>query len=367
MRIFLFILLISSGLSSYANMASPFKKGTRAATVLTSKDIDILKEKLSITINKDFSTAYYIVEYTINTEKEGKQIPLLFLAKDFKEGFKIFLDDKEISLSNIPENYLSPSNSPFSGFSSSFNDSVNAFSYTEIKWDEKSSESYKFSDLKYFEVDLAKGKHTIRVEYIADAWSNRSGWVKDYSYHYSLSPAKYWRSFGELEVVLNGTLIKGTLNTNIGKPNNGSLDSIAVWHFTKLPADFLKITCTPEISSLAKRLLYLGPRGITLIIALILILLHIIAIKRFRLSNPSKPSWVVIVGSILLPLLVFFIFLYSFGLIDKAIGPAASHYHGYAFMAIVFYPVVMPVYWLVMWLLDKAFKKKNGSGEYKIS
>jgi hypothetical protein len=62
---------------------------------------------------------------------------------------------------------------------------------------------------------------------------------------------------------------------------------------------------------------------------------------------------VLITGSVIIPLIVLVFYIYSFDLIDDAIGTAASRYHGYTFLVMIFYPVLAPFYGLVMWLFSK--------------
>jgi len=61
-----------------------------------------------------------------------------------------------------------------------------------------------------------------------------------------------------------------------------------------------------------------------------------------------------IVGSITNPLIILLGFIYSFDLIDFAIGEESSKYHGYIVLAILIYPILLAVYWVTMWLIDRA-------------
>ena len=97
--IFIIVLIVNS---CFANMASPMRKGTSISTVFTSKNIDILNEKIYFKPNKEFKIGSYLIEYHIKTDTSGKQIPLLFYAIDYKENFKVFIDNQEIQLSKLP-------------------------------------------------------------------------------------------------------------------------------------------------------------------------------------------------------------------------------------------------------------------------
>lgn len=339
---------------SFANMASPIREGTLSSSAFSSKNIDILKEKILISVDSQFNTALFSVEYSIKTDSEGRQIPLLFHATDYNGQFKVWVDDKEITILPIPNDYLEIPNSLFHNFSHIFHGS----NQVTIYWEEHSGFVYTINDLKYFETFLTKGEHKIRIEYLANVWTDLHQWVKNYSFRYSLSPAKFWKSFGTLEVTLNTSKFKNQFTTNLGPPTFNSSNSNFVWTFKKLPGNYLEVNYTPQLSSKAKMLLTIGTNNLTLFFALAVALVHIIFTRRFRKHNVhNKYSWVLIAGSIVVPFLVLFFNMYSYIIIDNAIGEEASRYHGYTFFIMVLYPIIMPVYWVLLWLSDKFHKK----------
>lgn len=73
--------------SAKANMASPFIEGTKAASAISSRHVDILHESIFIQIDENFHTAKYKVEYMIKSDVVGKQIPLLFVPLTIKTTF----------------------------------------------------------------------------------------------------------------------------------------------------------------------------------------------------------------------------------------------------------------------------------------
>jgi hypothetical protein len=348
------VLLLLVGHLCIANMASPLQEGTISSSAFSSKDIDILKEKINLLISKDFTGGgYYTIEYFIKTQTEGKQIPLLFHAADYSGDFKVWVDGKEIQLLDIPDGMVTSANSPFEKFSNSFEHNSGKDGVA-ISWSKGAGFVYQLSDLKYFEIDLTKGEHKILVQYAAKVWTYHSEWVNEYSFRYSLSPAKFWKSFGSLEITVDASNCGLPLTSNLGTPTLGKLDSIAYWKFDKLPQDFFEICNTPHISPTAKTMIAINPLGLTVLISIIISLLHIISIKRRRKAMPDdKNSWVVIVGSIVNPFLFIIIYMLSFSLIDKTIGPDAANRHGYTFLAIIFYPILLPIYWLLMRFVDR--------------
>lgn len=340
-------------------MASPIREGTSTSTAFSSRDINIAKEIIHLKIDNDFNTAKYVIEYFIKTDIAGKQVPLLFYAKDYNENFKVWVDDVETEILDIPAEYTDTKKEPFQSFSNSFSTPAyeHATPTVTIYWQKNYGNNYEINELKYFEPNLSKGEHKIRVEYEAEAWTDVSDWIKEYSFRYSLSPAKYWKSFGTLEITVDAVSCKSSINTNLGKPTNGKLDSIAFWKFDTLPADFIIVSHIPKISQLAELLIAIDPFGLTILFAIILIVLHFFSIKKYRKNNPSKKySLVVIIGSLVIPFIVLFFYVMSYGIIDNVIGVEAGRRHGYTFLVIIFYPILLVIYWLIMWLIDRKIK-----------
>jgi hypothetical protein len=344
----------------FANMASPIWQGTKSGTVFSSKDVDILKERIHVTINKDFQTANYKIEYFISSDMEGNQIPLLFHAEDYKDEFRVWIDNKRVSLSYLPTFYKATKDSLVKQFSSSFRNSSTADEpQVSIMWSEHEGSTYDYKDLKYFEIDLSKGEHIIRVEYVADVWTDNSDWVKEYNFNYSLSPARFWRSFGSLEVTVKCPEFNQLIKTNLGQPKIKSSDSL-YWQLKKLPADFFTIAYIPNISNFSKMLIKIGPIGLTVIFALLIIFLHSYHIFIYRKSHLEvKYSWVVIAGSIINPLVILIGYMSSYSLIESSIGKDAGSPGGYLFLCILLYPIALPIYWLLMGDIDRKIKKNR--------
>lgn len=357
----LIFFLLLFGQLAQANMSSPIWEGTMTSSAFTSKDINILSEIIQIKIDKDYKTAKFIVEYTILSDISGRQIPLLFYAQDYKDSFFVWVDNKRVSIQTIPEKYTHFDNSPFSGFSSSKDDNNrnNERDEVTIYWWKNSGFVYKLNDLKYFETDIAKGLHKVRVEYSANVWTNISGWIKQYSFRYSLTPAKFWKSFGTLVISVEQEGNVRQLSTNIGEPIEKAYKAKNSWTFAKLPDDYLEFSYTPKANNLAKALITIQPFGLSIIAGVILFALHLFFSFRYRRQFVNKKySPVVILGSLLIPFLILLSYMYSYDIIDNAIGEEAGRHHGYVFLVIIFYPVLLAIYWTTLWLLDRRQKRK---------
>ncbi|PHR48067.1 MAG: hypothetical protein COA32_05955 [Fluviicola sp.] len=340
-------------------MASPVSPGTKIASPLTSASIDIIKERIFIKPDKNFKTALFTIEYYIKSDKQGQQIPLLFYALDFREDFKVWIDDQEIHLKNIPEDLLIQDSSLLFDFNHLFDSTYNSYSDNELFLNYGSWNNYylNIEDLKYFETEITKTYHIVRVEYKANRWVDHSGWIKQYSFRYALSPAKYWKSFGELEVTIDGSNFKGELTTNLGDPIVDELSQKAYWKFSSLPKDVLEINYKPK--SFSENTLKSIPFFTSILLGILLTVIHYFIIKRYRQKNPrSKFSYPFLIGSFLVPLFALMGFSYSYDIIDSFIGEHASKYHGYIFIYNFSYPFILVIYLLSMSLLDKDMKKK---------
>jgi hypothetical protein len=342
---YFFLIVLLLPFSMGANMRSPGEQGgnPKSGFAVTSKDIDIRHESIIITPNKDFTTAKFEIAYHIETDKAGVQIPLVFYASEFREDFKVWVDGNPIRIKffNRHESYVnSSSNEPFTHNK-----------YPGIGF-------WKPEELKYFEVNLTKGKHTIQVSYTADVTEYLRGWVKNYSVGYELWPAKYWKSFGTLTVSINNA--KGTvLKTNLGEPTDGSLENnIATWKFKSLPADEILLYHEADVPRFAQILIAISPFGLMLIVAALLFIIHLAIIWFLRRASRRKYKWALITGSIVFPFIALISYMYFYDLIDSIIGENATRYHGYTFLIMFLYPVVMPVYLFILWLITDVIAKR---------
>lgn len=358
MRFKIFALALFIGQLCFANMASPLRPGTQTATPFISENVDIISENILIIPDEKFQTAKFQIEYHIQSSKSGSQIPLLFYAVDFREDFRIWIDDEEIRLSPIPEQYFEIHGTPFNDFS---------YLFSKPSWsdDEKTHANRSLfegfyvttNDLKFFQTALSEGEHIIKVEYLADVWVDHNDWVKKYSFRYLLSPAQLWKSFGNLTITIDSKNLAHGYTTNLGE-HSSKIHSKSTWIFSAIPTDVLKIEYQPEINPIATMLITLSPFGMTIIIGVLFLLLHLLLMKLYRNKRPNhRFSWPVIIGSIVFPFLTLLGFTFSFNVIDAYIGNHASQYHGYTFLVFFIYPVITPIYWIAMWLIDQSFKE----------
>ena len=335
-------------------MASPYVQGTKSSSIFVSENVEVVEEKIKIKIDNTFQQAKYVIKYKLKVLKSGVQIPIVFQAKNYKNGFKVYLNDKRIEEERLPPQYIAPPER-FENFKYLSKENYEV----TIWWTENSGIVENLQNLKYFETDLPKGEHDVKIEYVSTPMLDKSKWVNEYVFQYALSPAKHWKKFGKLEIELDASEFSEKITTNLGEPKIGNKGEIGVWNFNGIPENSIEIKYIPKVSWLTKLLITIGPFGIALTMGILMCIVHLNSIKRNRKRSKSKYSWIVFVGSILIPLLFFILWMYAYDLIDIIIGEEAGGRHGYVFLTLFLYPIVMIGYLLITWQLD-LYWKRNG-------
>ncbi len=363
------ILLLSLFISLFANanMAQPkpemFKYYTVHGNPFLSEYVHIEHEDLQIKIDELFEFAHYKVTYHINAEKDGIQIPFLFMANDFTSDFTVFIDGKKVEIKYMPQFEDGLKETKFVAFSdvygklmnTSFADLGNDFGYY-----------VDLEDMLYFEADISKGKHVILVEYNATYNNITDGYINDKTFQYALAPAKYWKSFGTLDVTIDASAIEAPQNklaiaVNLPFDHSGNINKISKWHFDSLPTNIIEIKKYEKPSDVAQFLIDLDATGLAYIFGFILIPLHLFLVYRYRKNNPTKKiSIAVVLGSFIVPLILVLTGFIHLFLLQNALGDlyAKRMGAGLYFMVAFTYPIWVIVYGLIVWVFDRIIKKR---------
>lgn len=341
-----------------ANMASPILRGTTGVNPFLSKYADITYERILIVPDKDFETAFFRIEYTIHTDKLGQQVPLLFYASDFEDNFRVWMDEQEVFAMPVRSSYRMD-------FGTGLNDFDSLYFHTDavvelVKNEPLDNDLHLDSeDLQFFEVNMSKGNHLFRIEYTATNWQDRSDWISNYCFRYVLAPAKYWKSFGGLEIIVdNSNFSHGVELALSGKTfvEAGQKDTLT---FSNLPGDILYLNFSPKMGKFTTFLTKSDPLYFGTACGILLLGLHLMCMKFYRRKYPNKRfSWVMIAGSFLVAFLVPFISMMYYELVDTIIGPYASRFHGYTFFILLLFPPLLFVYWAAMWRVDNWFARR---------
>lgn len=338
----------------FANMASPYIHGSNNVAPITSRNIDITRELLVITPSTDFETAAFSIDYYINTDTAGLQIPLLFVAAGYKDSMTITIDGIAVQSQNLLLSHkLDQGKLSFYGFDKLL-DTVGGRQNVKVTWEDGSATYYDLAELEYFEADITKGTHVIHVGYTAKIEIDRSRWIRSYKCSYHLSPAKYWKTFGGLDVVLDKHNCTKPLSTNLGRPAEDA-GAVTKWHFSTIPANVLKINYSPTLPGFAALLISISPLRLALIAGVILMVLQVWLMLKYR-YNKFTYRLVYYLGTFAIPIIFYFCYFSSYDMIDAVIGDDAARFHGYIFLNVTTYVLVAPVYAGIMYLISNGIK-----------
>lgn len=238
-RIALFTVVFCTGFSAVANMADPHILGTYSGSGFFSQHAQVLHEDLSIAFSEDNMHASFTVVYHIRTDSDGVDLPLLFLAAGYEDGFNVSVDGVPLKVPSIQSLYKADLNTTELNYLTE----KDAFNISRLypTWFNK----YSVKALQ-FQTDLTRGDHVIEVEYRAKASKDVGGIINDYFFHYALFPARYWQDFGTLTINIDFTAVEYPFSTNLGDPKTVSEDGISTWEFEGLPVDEIEIMFDPQ-------------------------------------------------------------------------------------------------------------------------
>lgn len=341
-----------------ANMASPVQEGTLGTRPFISQHVHIIHENLRIVIDENFQYANFDVEYIINAEKSGEQIPLLFYASEYYQDFQVYVDGKLVALERQEDfwNLYGKDKEKLANFHYLYTADRSKVAEVDLSGNERVS----LNDFLYFKTDLSEGEHRIKVTYKASHWRYKHSRLNEDSFRYVLAPAKYWKSFGTLNVTIDASAVKDEVFINIGTPKTGDINGVSIYTFDKLPLDVIEITRKPSLSAFAQFLLNIESFGLSMIFILFFIVIHIFFMYRFRKKQPEKRlSFPAILGAIMIPVLYIILSMAMTLWIDASIGkPYASERQSYgAFFEFLFLPYYLAGYILFTIIVDIIFKK----------
>ncbi|MDX1909358.1 MAG: hypothetical protein SF053_20130 [Bacteroidia bacterium] len=348
MKYCLFPCLILLVMPLRANMASPIEEGTKSTTAFVGTHVRIVHETLHIRPDSYFETAIFRIEYQIEAQQSGVQIPLLFYAVDYQDSFSVAVDGIPIHLQDVPARYEEMQGLLLRTYEGLFT-VTDSMSKKTVPHTVLHGMLVDIRDLKFFETDMAAGPHQITVTYRARRWTDNSDWISRHSFRYLLAPAQYWQDFGGLTVWLDGSDCPTALSTNLGAGYATAPGQDTSWHFDYLPSDILEIQYAPALPPAARAAIWVGPEVWGVCTGILLALMHLGG--RFWMRE-RFPVWLHRAAVILIPFLVLLGYVSSFTLIDYLIGDAASGRHGYVFLVFIFYPLLVPAYALLIWIGD---------------
>ncbi|MFT4602614.1 MAG: hypothetical protein ACI857_002801 [Arenicella sp.] len=369
MRSLLLIFMLLMSVFAKANMAEPMIYGSHNANGYTSEFVDVLHEDLKIKILKGFGKAEIYATYFISADKSGMQIPMVFFADNYLGSFQIKVDGKIIKY--LGEDYDSRLVGDVEGFNYFNLKSEDGRHSNVLRWhDESSFSDVDIEDMLYFEMDLDSGEHQIEVFYIAYSSTDKWEKINSYFFSYELSPITHWRSFGGLDFELDIEDLDESwdeIGVDFDNPTISESKGIKKWHFEVIPADLIKITWMPTLSSWSSFFVDLGAFWFAIILMLpILIVQHIFSMKSWKGEKKRKYSNIITLPLLLIVPIIFIILLmYSYGWVDKLVGEHANRMY-VSIYTIIYIPLLYPFYLLANFALvgfsHRWFIRKNKLG-----
>lgn len=339
-----FFLLLAVCSSAYGNMASPYFRRSELAESYTSRDVDITREEIFVKI-LDHDRAFFRVRYFIESDVDGRQIPLLFDTMiETVEDFTVTVDGLPVEIR---------SNRVSDGHLDVWEDS--------LKYDLRFLMPDYDRTYVFFEADLPQGQHIIEVAYHALSEIDKGSMIMEYRFEYNLEPAHYWRSFGGLTLTVDAADWEGEclLCFMGGEPT--LIDQTHSVAFDELPADSFLIELSPKLTDLAEFVVYGGGDSAIVIIIIILVsAAYILTVVRYRIKvyPQRRVSRAVAWGMFIFPIILCLLWFFAFDLFDAIIGEHASRRHGYIFFIVILGPLlVIPIASAVGFVADWVTKQ----------
>lgn len=360
-RIILLLLASLFSHNCWSNMASPILIGSTVGEPFIAQNVEILQEDIYIILDSSFQRTTFHIRYELRALSTSNDVPMLFYAPEIHSNFSVLLDGKSVPLMSFNA-YSSDKVAIEQYFEPYYAENrENADVEIPLGLDNSEKTSISISELKYFLLNFDKPTHIVDVYYDAKPYIDKRGWVKKYIFRYSLSPARYWKSFGDLNIHLDATQFRDTISTNIlAESFSGNLQEKSTWTIHHLPKDeMILITYSPYMSALAKWMIRISPFGFAMVLVVIMVIIHLFSIRSYRKNQFRGFLWTKILGVILIPVLAYISLWCFYDLIYKAIGIHAVKSQGYGLVfLIILVPIAMLGYGMIVFLWDYFMQKK---------
>jgi hypothetical protein len=355
--IVLFFSVWLGGLPAWANMANPILSGSSVAEPFLARHVSILGERIVIHPDDAFMSADIRAVYRVLVGMEGADIPFIFLAPGYSDSAQVWINGQAIELLPLPieikELFQSDSLVGYEG--------IFGYDASLGRYESQANMDHAYfgnRDMFYFRANLPPGEATLEVRYLATAWQDGSGYVNKYQFKYELLPARYWKSFGSLEVVLEGTHRWKNLSTTLGEYKERGQDWY--WNFKELPQVNIEIEMVPVIPPVAQWIIQADPTTLAYILGMLLSVLELALLVRYRRRHPDARinPWLAYALVWMLPIMAIDYFIAEV-VLDSLLGGAMGSAHGYGMVLLVayMYMLLMPAYLVLSWVIDLVAKK----------
>ncbi len=300
MKWLIFILLSTLSLPCLAGLPHQYDWGDKVSAPLFNRHLSPISATISLTPDTNFRKCFFDITFEIDNDTSLVEIPLLLYIDDILgDTINFWVDGKPIDgIGEIPDSLQYIAGSIFSDFSNYFLDTDEVYDandtsakepdYTTLRWfHHLRNENYDLNKFHYINSSIAKGRHTIRINYAGSRWTYLLDVAKNYSYRYSLTPALKWHPIIPIKVIVNNQALSGDYTLNIGtlvskKPNTYQINGLDT-----LRDDFLAINWQPKMNPYASAWLFIDPTRTTLWFGIILVAFNFYCLFKFRRWNNS--------------------------------------------------------------------------------
>ncbi|RZJ73197.1 hypothetical protein [Flavobacterium sp.] len=315
---------ILSALFSFANMAKPWVDGSKHSGLFTSTEAQVKHEKIDIELisKNDVFFGKYRVVYDIFVAKDIA-MPLQFIGLELHGNPTVSVNGKIVETTIPPVTFASVS--------------------------EYDRQTHEAKDEFRFDADLKSGRNQIVVSYQVNIEYGLTSLEREYTLRYAIYPAKYWKSFGPIEIQLKASPEFEFTKANIGQPKfDGKFHT---WKIKASDVDELEISFVRRKSVLGKLLIFLEPGGIASVAFILFGFLNVRLLRKY----PKKAKQIVWTGIFVAPTLFYLVFEKAYFWIDSALQQWQNH--GYTFFYWIFWPLLALLYGLYLFWQKRRFEK----------
>ncbi len=296
-------------------------------------NLTVEHQLIRVKVDEDLYRARFEIDYRIRSDSAAVYVPFLFDAVHTAEDLEVTVNGRPVPLLSVPQDHRSGP----AALKTHYPDNIFG---TALQRFEDTDNRDPFSGLHYIKTRLDKGEHIVRLTYTSYPYVVLNRWLKKVEYRFDLSNAKFWHSFGAMEVEVDLEGCDCYAQLNIGDVNVIRDGNIYHWSFNSLPDDQLVIRPVPKVTYLTHSLLSMRPETIGFIVAVVLMGLHLFYLIGKRMPQGMTLTawdWVVLGG-----IVVFILFNYYFFLLGLVLTASLSIYLLWSHFHLEKWPGKMP-------------------------
>jgi hypothetical protein len=360
MRKLLFLVLMGVGLVGKGMYMSPDYDASFTGIPILNNNVHVFNQVLTFKPDENFVSGKFTLESDFEVTSDSVNIPFLFYVFEGGNSPKfqpsnsilIWIDGKLMNNMTVADYEKNRDSILWTNFQVEIDN--NNSKYRSISLDPY---GMFFDELLLFDSLIGKGYHHLKLEYLATSAAEFDRWLINRAFEFNLEHY-IKRETDEFVFKLDGSDCKKEMSFNFLGHDVQTSGEIKSWKIKTFSNKKLTVNYNPELGKFSAFLVALDPNLILILIFALLLYIHISWIIKYRKINFHKRFSVVAwLGSWLCPIIVAFLYVFYIDFVDFTIGDDAAENH-HALLIIIFYPFVMPVYWLVISAIDIRYRDK---------